>query len=134
MAIAISGMVVYHLLQKSIHADANPVVSLVATYLTALAGSVLLLPLYPIQDDVLGSIRTVSWPSYALGLSVVAIELGFLLVYRAGWTLTVAAGYANVVTILALFPIGLWIYGETLSSRKLLGIALAASAVYLLSD
>ena len=134
IVIAIGGMVTYHLLQKSIFAQAHPVASLAITYVCALLATLLLIPLYPIRDSLLGSLRSVTWPSYALGLSVVAIELGFLLAYRAGWSLNVAAGYANVVTILILIPLGLLAFGEPFSTRKLLGVLAAAVAVFLLSE
>jgi len=134
MIIAIGGMVTYHLLQKSIVAQVHPVASLATTYLCALVGTALLVIAYPLREGFVASMRAVGWPSCALGISVVAIELGFLLAYRSGWSLNVAAGYANVATILILFPLGLLAFGEPFSTRKAAGVVLAAVAVFLLSE
>ena len=43
-----------------------------------------------------GGLKELNWASYALGLVVVLLEVGFLLAYRAGWKISLAAVYSNV--------------------------------------
>ena len=77
--------------------------------------------------------RQLNWASYALGLVVVLLEVGFLLAYRAGWKISVAAVYSNVAVGLLLLPIGYLFYREALTATNILGIALAVVALVLMS-
>ena len=43
----IVGTTTYHIAQKSVPTQVNPVFSLVINYLTALVGTLLLIPMYP---------------------------------------------------------------------------------------
>ncbi|HEV8661075.1 MAG TPA: hypothetical protein VGS96_20930 [Thermoanaerobaculia bacterium] len=42
----------------------------------------------------------------AIGLAIVAIDLGFLLAYRAGWRISTASVAANTTAALILLPTG----------------------------
>ena len=60
------------------------------------------------------------------------MELGFLLAYRAGWRVGVAALYSNALVTILLVPVGLLAFRETLDARRLLGLALAGAGLWLL--
>jgi hypothetical protein len=75
----------------------------------------------------------VNWASFALGLIVVSLELGFLLAYRAGWKVSAAAVYSNVAVGLLLLPIGVWLYRESLTISNGFGIVLAVVGLVLMS-
>ena len=122
----------YHLFQRSIRPDASPMGSLVVTYAVALALSVVLMAVLP-GRGVSASLSSTSWPSWALGIAIVGLEVGFLLAYRAGWDLGLAAPYANVAVALALLPIGVLAFGDRLTTRKILGFVLAVAGIALLS-
>ena len=134
IALTIVANVGYHLFQKTIRPDAPPAASLVVTYAVALGCSVLLLLLLQGPRAVGTSLAQANWPSYALGVAIVGLELGFLLAYRAGWDLGLAAPYANVAVALVLLPIGVLVFADQLTMRKLAGVALAIVALMLLSE
>lgn len=122
----------YHLCQKAIRPDASPAASLVVTYAVALVLSLLLWPWLGGGEGFGPALRRLGPPTYALGVAVVLIELGFLLAYRAGWTLGVAALYCNAAVALVLVPIGIAAFGEALDLRKALGLLLALAGLLLL--
>jgi hypothetical protein len=64
---------------------------------------------------------------------VVSLELGFLLVYRAGWQVSVAALYSNVAVGVLLIPIGMLLYRETLTMSQGAGIVFAVVGLVLMS-
>lgn len=126
----------YHLCQKAIRADISPAASLSATYAVALVLSLLLWPWFGGSGgETLGAaFRKLGPASYGLGACVVLLELGFLLAYRAGWDIGVAALYSNAAVALVLLPIGLWAFAEGMSTRKAAGLAFAFVGLMLLSS
>jgi uncharacterized membrane protein len=70
------------------------------------------------------SIRQMNGAVLILTLSVVGIELGYLLAFRAGWPLTRVGLTSNVGVALLVIPIGLLFFKERLSLVNVVGIAL----------
>jgi hypothetical protein len=132
IALTIAGNIGYHLLNKSVAPNAHPFASLVATYAIGLLLSLAVLAAHAPQG-VSGGLRDLNWASYALGAIVVLLELGFLLAYRAGWRISVAAVYSNVAVGLLLLPIGFLLYRETMTASNIVGIVLAVVALFLMS-
>ena len=93
MALIVVSVTSYQLLQKALPAQANPFLSLSLTYLLSLALCLALLLVFPLRTGLGEALRQMNWATYALSLSVVGIEVGFLLAYRAGWQ----AGHQDVV-------------------------------------
>ena len=85
MAIVVVSNVLYHVAQRSVGRDLHPLASLFANYGVALALTALLVPFFPDKAPLGPSLRAIQWPSLAVGVSIVGVELGFLLAYRAGW-------------------------------------------------
>lgn len=124
----------YHLFQRSIRPDLNPLVSLIATYITALVACLIALPFFRGQAPLSEQLSRLGWPSVALGLAIIALELGYLLAYRAGWNISVAALFSNAAVALLLLPVGMLAFGETLDLRKAAGLVCALVGLLLLTS
>jgi len=114
---------VYHVAQKSVPSHVSPMLSLTVNYVTALVVTLLLLPLYPQRTTVSWSFRNVNWASYAVGVSIVGVELAVLLAYRVGWKISLASVVGSVTTALLLVAVGLLFFNEHLSPKNVAGIA-----------
>jgi drug/metabolite transporter (DMT)-like permease len=134
MIIAIFSGAAYHICQKYMPSDINPLVALSVTYATAFALSILISFIYPSKTGFVDSIRGVNWASFVLGLSIVGLEAGFLLVYRSGWNLSVASLVGNVTTSLLLVPVGLLVFKEVITMKNALGIVLSLVGIILISQ
>ena len=66
-------------------------------------------------------------------LPLSGIELGFLLAYRAGWKISVAAVATNVAVTAVLIPIGIVIFKDQLSLRKVVGLILCILGLVLVA-
>ena len=129
----IVGTTTYHIAQKSVPMQVNPVFSLVINYLTALAGTLLLIPLYPARTAGPWSLKGINWASAAVGVSIVGVELAVLLAYRSGWRVSLLSVIGNSASALLLVGIGLLFFHEHLSIRSMTGIALCLVGLALLS-
>ena len=131
--LAITGQVLYHVTQKSISPGAHPVISLLMFYLLA---AVLTLPLFlffPLNDSLLDEIKKLNWAVYGVAASIVLIEIGFLLAYRAGAELSSAAVLTAAIVAVSTLLIGAIFFRESLSIAKLSGIALCLGGIGLMS-
>ncbi len=131
--IAIISTVMYHVFQNSISSSANPVISLIATYITALVLSGILYFVYPRETSIGESFKELNWASYGLGFAIVTLEVAFLLVYRTGWNIAVAALLVNVVAAILLVLLGYVLYSEKITLINFLGIIISVIGIILIN-
>lgn len=123
----------YHLFQKSISTAVHPLISIILTYLVAIGISLILLLFFPLKTSLSEAIKAANWATYALAIGLVGIELGFLLMYRFGWNLSIGAIASNVLVTLLLIPIGIIAFKEDLSLVRALGIIFALLGIALIN-
>jgi drug/metabolite transporter (DMT)-like permease len=129
----IVGTTTYHIAQKSVPGSVNPVFSLVMNYLTALVGTLLLIPLYPARTAGSWDLKAINWASAAVGVSIVGVELAVLLAYRSGWRVSLLSVIGNTASALLLVGIGLAFFHEQLSARNGIGVALCLIGLAMIS-
>ena len=122
ISLAILSSALYHFSAKSTPASVNFSISLVVTYAVALVISLLTVPFFPAQNGILAELKQLNWASFLLALAIVGIEFGFLLVYRSGWNLGIAAVLVNVVASLILLPVAIFLFKDKISWINVLGI------------
>jgi len=133
MVVAIISVVLYQLLQKDISNNINPVVSLIITYTVAIILSLVLFFIFPLKENIFVSIKSANYASYLLGIAVVGIEIGFLLIYRHGWKLGLAAPFSSSVTNVVLIITSLILFKEQLSNLNILGLLFCIVGVFLVT-
>jgi drug/metabolite transporter (DMT)-like permease len=122
IVLAVLASVLYHVVMKFTPAGVNPAVSLGVAYVGSFLLCLALLALFPLGDTLVNEVKKLNWASYALALALMGLELGFILAYRAGWRLSVAAIIVNVAATLLLIPISVFVFKERLSPVNLGGI------------
>ena len=122
----------YNICTKSTPEGANVFASLLITYLSAAAAALVLYFVTGGGKNLLAEMGKANWTAYALGLSIVALEFGFINVYRAGWKISVASLVCNILLACALLAVGVLVYRESVSPRQLLGAAVCAVGLVLI--
>ena len=130
----ILGTTFYHVAQKSVPTNINPMFSLAMNYITAIIGTMLLIPFYPQRTAGPWSLKGVNWASCAVGISIVAVELSVLLAYRTGWRISILSVIGNTASALLLVGIGLIFFREHLSARNLAGVVLCLVGLALVTQ
>ncbi len=133
LAITILSSVLYHYSQKSTPTDVNPAVAILVTYAVAFFLTLVLVFFIPTQIGFLAEVRQLNWASYLLAFSIVGLEVGYLLVYRAGWNVGIAAVLVNVAASLLLVPVALWVFKQQLSWVNLVGILVCLVGLVMLN-
>ncbi|WKZ51633.1 MAG: EamA family transporter [Anaerolineales bacterium] len=133
VTLAIASSAFYHFVAKNTPANVNFTISLLVTY--AVAFGVVLLTLFfsPLQGGLGAELRKLNWASVGLAVAIVGIEFGFLLTYRAGWSVGVAAVLVNVVATLILVPVAIFFFKDKLTWVNIMGILVCLVGLLMLN-
>jgi hypothetical protein len=115
VTLAIASSTFYHFTAKSIPSNVNFTVSLLVTYTVAVVVTLLGFFFLPAKHGIIVEIKQLNWASLGLAIAIVGIEFGFLLTYRAGWHLGIAAVLVNVVASLILVPVAIFFFKDKIS-------------------
>ena len=127
--IAILATVAYHFFVKKIPAGIHPIVSVIGIYAAVLIISVAILPFVIEKGTLVESFRQLNWIQLVLAVVVFGMEMGFLLMYRYGWDLSVGNVVTGVVINIVLMAIGVLFLRERLSAINLVGLVMCISGV-----
>ena len=107
---------------KSVPGDVNAFCALMVTYLVAAIVSGIIFVFMVGPSNISVEISKISWISVVLALAIVGLEVGYVFVYRAGWTISTASVVANIGLACVLLAVGYFLYKENVSSNQILGI------------
>jgi drug/metabolite transporter (DMT)-like permease len=133
IALVLLGNVAYHLGLRAIPRGANAAVATLAAYVVATLATAATLPLLAREIPLLPALRTLNWSTVVVGVAIVGIELGYLLAYRAGWTLSTASVTANVSLAVVLLGIGTVAFREPVSFSRVAGVAFCVLGLWLVN-
>jgi drug/metabolite transporter (DMT)-like permease len=111
----------YNICQKSTPQKANPFSALLITYLTAAILSFIAFQFYKDDKGFFQSFKELNWTSAVLGVSIVGLEFGYLMAYRAGWNISIGSLVANIFLALLLIPVGILLFKEKFEFNKIVG-------------
>ena len=133
ITLAIVSSALYHFTAKSTPSNVNFTVSLLVTYAVAFVFTFLGFFFFPAKNGVIAEIKHLNWASIGLAIAIVGIEFGFLLTYRAGWNLGIAAVLVNVVASLILIPVAILFFKDKISWINILGILVCLAGIVMLN-
>jgi multidrug transporter EmrE-like cation transporter len=133
LGLVIIGQIFYQVGQKAVPVNAPPFAVLAIVYFAAGLLCVGLAWPFGTFGSTVSWRAALAWPTWLIAAAIVAIEVGYLTAYRAGWTLGTAFATASTVTIVTLALIGWLAHGHALSGKQLLGLMCSCLGVWLLS-
>lgn len=132
ITLAIGSSALYHFVAKSTPSNVNFTVSLLVTYGVAFGMTLFTFFFFPTKS-VIAELKLLNWASIGLAVAIVGIEFGFLLTYRAGWNLGIAAVLVNVVASLILVPVAVFIFKDKISLVNIAGILVCLAGLMMLN-
>jgi drug/metabolite transporter (DMT)-like permease len=133
ITLAVCSSALYHFTAKSTPSNVNFTVSLLVTYAVAFIVTLLGFFFFPATNGIKAELVKLNWASIGLAIAVVGIEYGFLLTYRAGWNLGIAAVLVNVAASLILLPVAIFLFRDKISWVNVLGIIVCFAGLVMLN-
>ena len=131
--VVVGANTIYHISAKSTPDGFNPFASLVLTYAIAGTVSLIMFFLTSEQKNILQEITKANWATYALSASIVFLEFGYIMVYRAGWPVSTASLICNLTVCCLLLFAGLLLYKESISAKQFMGIVVCFAGLFLIN-
>ncbi|MBQ7503671.1 hypothetical protein IJT93_13340 [bacterium] len=125
--------VLYQICTKSVPAEINPFASLIFTYLTSAAATAVIYFLQSGKSNLIEEYGKLNWTSYVLGLSIVALEAGWIYAYKAGWEISKGFIVQSAFISLILLGVGYLLYQEAFTWNKALGAAVCLIGLALIN-
>ena len=133
LTLAIVATVAYHLVLKVTPSGVNPILSLAATYTVVaivLAAAYLVMPAgVPLREAV----RSLNWTVFGLAAAIIFLDIGFLMLYRSGFDVSLGQLVTQSAASLILLGLGVVLFREKLNGANVAGIALCVVGLWLIN-
>ena len=133
MVLVVLANTMYNICTKLTPGDVDPFVTLIFTYVTATIVTIILFFVISRPENVAFEISKINWTSIVLGISIVGLETGYILIYRAGWKVSNASVVANICLACTLLIVGFVAYKENISLKQVLGIVICIVGLILVT-
>jgi uncharacterized membrane protein len=133
LSLAIACTVAYHIVLKLTPADVNPLLSLLVTYAAVATLFGVLLLAAPGAFEWRQEVRQLNWTTVALAVAIVGLDLGFLLLYRSGYAVSLGALVTQSAAALMLLLVGIAVFRERLSLANAVGLVLCVAGLWLVN-
>jgi len=133
LGIAIAATVGYHVVIKLTPVGANPYLSLAVTYAVTTLAFVAVYTVLPGPAPLRTAVGHLNWTAIALGIVVVFLDLGFMMLYRGGFDVSLGQLITQSAGALLLLLIGVAFFAEKLSLVNLSGILLCVIGLWLVN-
>ena len=133
LLLAIVTTVGYHLVMKLTPAAVNPFLSLAASYTLGAAVFLACYALAPDAPPLREALKPLNWTVLALAISVVGLDIGFLMLYRTGFDVSLGQILTQSGAALILLIAGVVLFREKLSLANIAGVALCMVGFWLIN-
>ena len=133
LGIAIAATVGYHVVLKLTPAGANPYLSLAVTYAVTTVAFIAVYALAPGTTPLREAFGQLNWTTLVLGVVVVFLDLGFLMLYRGGFDVSLGQLITQSGAALLLMLLGVAFFAEKLSLANIGGILLCVAGLWLIN-
>ena len=133
LTLAIVATVGYHLVLKVTPANVNPTLSLAATYLVVAVALSTVYLLTPTATPAREAVKLLNWTVIALSAAIIFLDIGFLMLYRSGFDVSLGQLVTQSAAALLLLGLGVVLFRERLNLANLAGIALCVVGLWLIN-
>ena len=131
--LAVFSDIFYQICAKSTPSNLNPFASLTVTYLVGAAISTAIFFVTSGGGNLLQEWKGVNWSTFVLGLAIVGLEAGAIYMYKVGWAVNTGYIVKSILLATALIAVGYFLYKESFSLNKALGILACLVGLYLIN-
>ncbi len=133
IALIASSVLLYQIGQKSLPNNINHWHALIIYYSLALLIVMGITFFDRPEKTFLQSIQNINWAVILVTLSIVGIELGWILAFRAGSSLGITGIIVNAIVAVLVIPIGIWFFKEKFSIVNFIGLIFCVVGLVLIT-
>jgi len=123
----------YNITAKATPETINPFASLCITYAVAMVCAAAAFFVSAPGKNLFAAMKEANWATFALGIAVVGLEIGFISLYRSGWKISIGQLVCSIALTCVLLAVGLVCYREALSLRQMIGMVVCAAGLFLIA-
>lgn len=123
----------YDISAKAFPKEINAQAGLTAYYVIAAAVSLALFYLTSEDKNFPMELKKVNWATFTLALGCTGIDLGYVLLFRAGWNISYGSLVCNIMIAIALILVGKIFFHEYINKYQLIGISLCLTGFVLIN-
>jgi len=123
----------YDISAKAFPEGLNAQAGLTAYYIIAAVVSFTLFYLTSETKDFPAELKKVTWATFTLALGCTGIDLGYVLLFRAGWNISYGSLACNIMIAVTLIIVGKILFREYINRYHLLGISLCLTGFALIN-
>lgn len=131
--IVIIANVTYDICAKSIPEKLNHFAGLVVTYSCLAVFSFIAFLVTADGASIVAEISDINWAVVLYGIASVGLETGYILLFRAGWNLSLGGLVCNILLALSMILVGLLLFGEALTVKQFAGIILCIAGLLVIN-
>ncbi len=136
IVIIVISNIVYHLASKKVPQNTNPfffvMISYIVGFFIAAIAFTISIGNKNLMEEVTIQSKLINWTPILLGISVIGLEVGNVLMYRAGWNISKGALFCNILLAVALIAIGVVFFKEEFNLKQVFGVVSCVIGLYLL--
>lgn len=133
LALVVASNVMYQICAKAVPGGINPLASLTVTYAVGTVLSLVLFFLLNRDANLFAEYRKLNWAPFLLGVSIVGLEVGFILAYKAGWQMSILQVVQGILLAMILLVIGFIFYKEGITWNKIAGVVVCLAGLTLIN-
>ncbi|MEA4972433.1 MAG: EamA family transporter [Candidatus Metalachnospira sp.] len=131
--VVVAANTVYNICAKSTPEAVQPFASLTVTYLVAAILSAIMFFITSKNKNLVAEFSSLNWTSFVFGCAIVALEFGYIYIYRVGWKMGIGSLVANVALACVLLIVGMLLYKQHISIKQIAGFMLCLGGIVLIS-
>ncbi len=124
----------YQIFAKGIPADMDTMASMTVTYFVATITSACLFFIMKHGGSLAQEYSKMNYAPPLLGVAIVGLEVGFIYAYKIGWPVSSAQLIANSILAVVLIFVGVLLYHEAISVKKVVGILICLVGLYFIKN
>ncbi len=123
----------YNICMKSMPLDVNPFGALMVTYVVAAIISAIIFAYAVGPSNVVSEMSKINWTPILLAIPIIGLEVGYVFVFRVGWTVSTASVVVNIGIACVLLFVGYFLYRENVSLNQIMGIIVCLAGLILIN-
>ena len=132
IVVVVLANVLYQISSKGIPTEQNAFMGLIVNYATALTASIILFCSTE-HESVIAEVSKTNWACILMGVSITAVEAGFVMIYRLGGQISTISLIVNILLAVVMLIVGITFYSEMLTAQKIIGAVLCIIGIIIIS-